>query len=87
MLDNVNALAEDGISEMQEHSRKLIRICEKSLQLSGRTLRKIPFLAHALFLSTQNVTLEMFLEAMDLAVDKEHKDRKLFSIKQESSPQ
>lgn len=77
----------DGPCEMQEHSRKLIRICENSINLSGRTLRKIPFLAHALFLTSQNVTLEMFLEAMDLAVDKEHKDRKLFSIKQESSSQ
>lgn len=85
MLDNVNALVEDGCSEMQEHSQKLIRICDKSMHLSGRTLRKIPFLAHALFLTSQNVTLEMFLEAMDLAVDKEHRDRKLFLVKQENS--
>lgn len=70
---------------MQEHSQKLIRICDKSMHLSGRTLRKIPFLAHALFLTSQNVTLEMFLEAMDLAVDKEHRDRKLFLVKQENS--
>uniref|UniRef100_A0A672J7D1 Pachytene checkpoint protein 2 homolog n=1 Tax=Salarias fasciatus TaxID=181472 RepID=A0A672J7D1_SALFA len=62
-------------SEMSKHSLKLRNIALKSKGLSGRALRKLPFLAHALFVKTPTVTLERFLEAMSLAVDKQKEEK------------
>ncbi|XP_015773372.1 PREDICTED: pachytene checkpoint protein 2 homolog [Acropora digitifera] len=47
----------------------------KSHGLSGRTLRKIPFLAHAGHIQTQSVTLPVFLSALSRTVDKQFEDR------------
>merc|ERR1712048_930583 len=57
----------------------LTKVSEKSYGLSGRTLRKIPFLAHALFVRTSNVSLKSFLTALDMAVEKQLKDRERLS--------
>lgn len=57
------------------YSLTLYNIAEKSLGLSGRTLRKLPFLAHALHLQGSPVTLEAYLEALSLAVDRQLKDQ------------
>ncbi|KAK3750322.1 hypothetical protein RRG08_010426 [Elysia crispata] len=57
------------------YSLTLYNIAEKSLGLSGRTLRKIPFLAHALHLQGSPVTLEVYLDALTLAVDTQFRDQ------------
>ncbi|KAJ3598623.1 hypothetical protein NHX12_002128 [Muraenolepis orangiensis] len=62
-------------SEVSENSLILRNIAKKSKGLSGRTLRKLPFLAHALFVKTPTVTLEGFLEAMDQAIAKQKVDK------------
>ncbi|XP_054638882.1 pachytene checkpoint protein 2 homolog isoform X1 [Dunckerocampus dactyliophorus] len=62
-------------SEVSEHSLTLRNIAVKSKGLSGRALRKVPFLAHALFVKTPSVTLEKFLVAMDQAVDKQKEEK------------
>ncbi|KAM9783250.1 pachytene checkpoint protein 2 homolog [Neosynchiropus ocellatus] len=62
-------------SEVSEHSLTLWNIALTSKGLSGRALRKAPFLAHALFVKTPTVTLERFLEALDLAVKQQQKER------------
>ncbi|PSN54097.1 hypothetical protein C0J52_03118 [Blattella germanica] len=46
--------------------------------LSGRTLRKIPFLAHAYYVQTPHVSLEDFIQAMQKAVSKQISDRQEF---------
>ncbi|XP_068616527.1 pachytene checkpoint protein 2 homolog [Brachionichthys hirsutus] len=60
-------------SEVSEHSLYLRDIALKSRGMSGRALRKLPFLAHALFVKTGAVSLVRFLEALDQAVVK-HKE-------------
>nr|XP_057941195.1 pachytene checkpoint protein 2 homolog [Doryrhamphus excisus]XP_057941196.1 pachytene checkpoint protein 2 homolog [Doryrhamphus excisus]XP_057941197.1 pachytene checkpoint protein 2 homolog [Doryrhamphus excisus] len=62
-------------SEVSGHSLTLRDIAVKSKGLSGRALRKVPFLAHALFVKAPSVTLEMFLVAMDQAVDKQKEEK------------
>ncbi|XP_067365939.1 pachytene checkpoint protein 2 homolog isoform X2 [Channa argus] len=67
-------------SDVSEHSLILRKIAVKSKGLSGRALRKLPFLAHALFvkfvcMQTPTVTLESFLDAMDQAVDKQREEK------------
>ncbi|GFO34033.1 pachytene checkpoint 2-like protein [Plakobranchus ocellatus] len=57
------------------YSLTLYNIAEKSLGLSGRTLRKLPFMAHALHLQGCPVTLELYLEALSLAVDRQFRDQ------------
>ncbi|XP_037310607.2 pachytene checkpoint protein 2 homolog [Pungitius pungitius] len=64
-----------AMSEVSEHSLSLRDIAVRSKGLSGRALRKLPFLAHALFVMTPTVTLEMFLEAMRQAVDKQMEEK------------
>ncbi|KPP74392.1 pachytene checkpoint protein 2-like [Scleropages formosus] len=63
---------ENNVSEL---SLILRDIAAKSKGLSGRALRKLPFLAHALFVKTPTVTLERFLEAMDQAVNKQIEEK------------
>ncbi|MED6257035.1 hypothetical protein ATANTOWER_007342 [Ataeniobius toweri] len=61
-------------SEVSEHSLKLKNIAVKSKGLSGRALRKLPFLAHALMVKTPTVSLDKFLEAMCRTVDKQREE-------------
>lgn len=52
-----------------EHSKELLKICELSVGLSGRSLRKVPFIAHALFAKTETVPIDVFLCCMKQAVE------------------
>lgn len=56
-------------------SLELLEIARKSHGLSGRTLRKIPFLAHARHVQTPAVALAAFLSALSWTVDKQFEDR------------
>lgn len=48
----------------------LLDIAKKAHGLSGRSLRKLPLLAHAWFVKCHQIDLATFLEALDDAVDK-----------------
>ena len=64
------------------NSLKLWKVAAKCAGLSGRTIRKIAFLALALFSNASvrgNVTLEETLVSLDKAVDRQLKDRDDFS--------
>ena len=62
-----------GYTETHEtkHSLLVLELSRESVGFSGRTLRKIPFLAQALFLQTKHCTLSKFLRAMHLAVQRQ----------------
>jgi len=60
-------------------SLRLWKIAELSEGLSGRTLRKLPFLAHALYLQADSTGLERYLEALHLAVKKQFLEREQLS--------
>lgn len=62
------------MSYIEEFSWKLLNICRASVGLTGRALRKMPFLAHALYLSGESISLSQFLTALQLAVDKRKKE-------------
>jgi len=62
-------------SNATRSSLKLYEIASKSQGLSGRTLRKLPFMAHALYLQGCPVSLDEYLEAMSKAVDHQFKER------------
>lgn len=57
-----------------KHSLMLLEISQESFGLSGRTLKKIPFLAQALFIHTKKSTLAQFLRAMHYAIEKQKED-------------
>lgn len=61
-----------------EYSKELLKVCELSAGFSGRTLRKVPFIAHALFSSNDCITLQEFLNHMIEAVNYLRKERKHF---------
>jgi len=78
--ESVFALRSLEISGYSENSATqlslLLRdIAIKSQGLSGRTLRKLPFLAHAFFVQKSTVELNTFLLALAKAVDKQFADR------------
>ncbi|NXU93537.1 PCH2 protein, partial [Xiphorhynchus elegans] len=54
----------------------LKEISRRSEGLGGRVLRKLPFLAHALYIQSPSVTMTTFLQALSLAVDKQFEERK-----------
>ncbi|XP_785120.1 pachytene checkpoint protein 2 homolog [Strongylocentrotus purpuratus] len=57
----------------------LLKIAKESVGLSGRTLRKLPFLAHAMFLQTSHVSLPDFLTALQQIVIKQFEERESLS--------
>ncbi|XP_045422466.1 pachytene checkpoint protein 2 homolog isoform X2 [Lemur catta] len=67
---------ENNVSKL---SLLLSDISRKSEGLSGRVLRKLPFLAHALYVQVPTVTIEGFLQALSLAVDKQFEERQKLS--------
>ncbi|CAD7082574.1 unnamed protein product [Hermetia illucens] len=78
-LDNFERI--DDISDCTEHelSMKLLKIAEQSIGLSGRTLRKIPFLAHSLLVENDVIVLNDFLNALKLSLQNHLKDTKALS--------
>ncbi|KAL1495027.1 hypothetical protein ABEB36_010513 [Hypothenemus hampei] len=77
IIDSAESVAfQNNSLSTNENAVKLLKICEKSTDLSGRTLRKIPLLAQALFINTKPSTLGDFLDAMEKAVETEHQERK-----------
>ncbi|XP_062423962.1 pachytene checkpoint protein 2 homolog isoform X3 [Rhea pennata] len=64
---------ENNVSRL---SLVLKEISRRSEGLSGRVLRKLPFLAHALYIQSPSVTMTTFLQALSLVVDKQFEERK-----------
>lgn len=63
-------------SKQTEQCRRLVALSVKSVGLSGRTLRKLPFLAHALHLQNETASLPEYLEALQEALRKHERDEK-----------
>lgn len=55
-------------------SLELQNIAKASVGLSGRTLRKLPVIAHAIYVQTPTVTLERFLHALSCSVERHLKE-------------
>ncbi|XP_041353322.1 pachytene checkpoint protein 2 homolog [Gigantopelta aegis] len=53
----------------------LRNVAIKSESLSGRTLRKLPFIAHAVFVQAPSICLEDFIAALSKAVDRQFQER------------
>eukprot|EP00771_Trimastix_marina_P001907 gnl/Trimastix_PCT/3017.p1 GENE.gnl/Trimastix_PCT/3017~~gnl/Trimastix_PCT/3017.p1 ORF type:complete len:435 (-),score=131.67 gnl/Trimastix_PCT/3017:1-1305(-) len=53
----------------------LHRVADSTEDLSGRALRKLPFLAHAAFIQAPSCTLHQFLNALQLVAQREKEDR------------
>ncbi|XP_071812724.1 pachytene checkpoint protein 2 homolog [Apostichopus japonicus] len=68
-------------NDATKHSLRLREIAQESYGLSGRTLRKLSFLAHALFIRSHTVTLEEFLEALQRSVLKQFEERQDLVVK------
>ncbi|XP_046748007.1 pachytene checkpoint protein 2 homolog isoform X3 [Diprion similis] len=73
---DISHLKANGYEEncTTRQSLKLLELSRESVGLSGRALRKIPFLAHSLYLRTKTANLSQFLRAMHLAVTKHKED-------------
>jgi len=56
-------------------SRELLNFAVSCEGLSGRTLRKLPFLAHAFFVQAPSSTYEQYMWALNLALAKEKQGR------------
>lgn len=64
----------DDDSEVNKNSLKLAVLSRQCNGFSGRTLRKLPLLAHAWFVTTDQITLNQYLVALGLAIDKNLSD-------------
>lgn len=62
-------------NEVTKDSLQLRDIAIKSYGLSGRTLRKLPFIAQAMYVQKFEVSLQDFLIALDQAVMQQFKER------------
>lgn len=62
-------------NDVTKDSLQLREIAVKSHGLSGRSLRKLPFIAHAVYVQKEKVTLPEFLIALDKAVQQQFKER------------
>eukprot|EP00698_Gefionella_okellyi_P009065 TRINITY_DN2277_c0_g1_i1.p1 TRINITY_DN2277_c0_g1~~TRINITY_DN2277_c0_g1_i1.p1 ORF type:complete len:359 (-),score=73.20 TRINITY_DN2277_c0_g1_i1:42-1118(-) len=64
-------LAQQQAGQMTWSTATLFGIAAKCHGLSGRALRKLPFLAHSFYVQSETVTRERFFEALSLAADRE----------------
>ena len=62
-------------SDVTHCSVILREICYLTQGLSGRTIRKLPFLAHALFIKDKMTNLPNFLCGLESAVRKQIQER------------
>lgn len=62
------------------NSKALLQIVQKSNSLSGRTLRKLPFLAIALYGPSIPIDIKQYLICLEKAVDKQMEDNKYFNV-------
>lgn len=53
-----------------DHSFELFKIAKKCVGLSGRSLKKIPFLAFALFVQSETITMAEYLLALNASAQK-----------------
>ncbi|OXU26680.1 hypothetical protein TSAR_012578, partial [Trichomalopsis sarcophagae] len=76
IIEDYQYLKMQGFQENQQtkYSIRVLQLCKQSEGMSGRTLRKIPFLAHALFMSMNQNKLKNFLAAMVHAIEKQKTD-------------
>lgn len=75
-------LTEDGKWD-SENAVALLDLAKKAHgTITGRSLRKLPLLAHAWFIRRNQTDLPTFLEALDDAVDKHLSDTIRFTKKQ-----
>uniref|UniRef100_A0A1Q3EVE1 Putative thyroid receptor-interacting protein 13 n=1 Tax=Culex tarsalis TaxID=7177 RepID=A0A1Q3EVE1_CULTA len=65
---------------------RLEALAEQSVGLSGRSLRKVPFLAHALFVQRDETTLIKFLNAMRNAVRRMQADKSMLAAAAKRAP-
>lgn len=68
------ASSNNEVNQITIDGNHLSSIAELSKGLSGRTLRKLPLLAHAWFIRKDQVTPIEYLVALEEAVKKNHKD-------------
>lgn len=74
----------DRFSDLQKfhafsNGNILQQICKEAIGLSGRSLRKLPFLAHALYVKKEgSVTLREYLIALRSAVDFQKRSKQNF---------
>jgi len=77
-LTEVNALTSqhtDSTAISEDASASLYHCAVKAQGLSGRALRKLPFLAHAKFLRSKVVNLPKYCQALLEAIESEHAAR------------
>lgn len=73
----------DSLTADDKHEGLLKELAKRSKGLSGRTLRKLPFLAHATYCfnmefdCSQKIILADFLDSLLEALDKHHQDQQL----------
>ncbi|KAK6622356.1 hypothetical protein RUM44_002167 [Polyplax serrata] len=75
---------EEVLSEAMKRSEKLMKVAHLCKGLSGRTLRKVPFLTSTKFTNKATPSVAMFLEAM-IAVVEQHKKEQNHFFGQKSS--
>ncbi|KAK9693162.1 ATPase family associated with various cellular activities (AAA) [Popillia japonica] len=64
-FEDCESLKRKNCSSSDNMAKHLMDVSQASVGLSGRALRKIPFLAYALFLNGNSVNLEQFFEAIN----------------------
>lgn len=78
LAENTNEASQ---SAQLANSHLLLDIVKKSVNLSGRTLRKLPFLAIALFSEiVLPISIKQYLIYLDKAVEKQLEDNKYFNV-------
>ncbi|XP_054725851.1 pachytene checkpoint protein 2 homolog [Anastrepha obliqua] len=79
----IGIIKRQSLNEIDQHEGLLSALAERSIGLSGRNLRKLPFLAHAVHTASSDfdvdgkIDLCDFLDAMLEAIEQHHCDQKL----------
>lgn len=78
----IGIINEQSLKESDRHEGLLTALAKRSIGLSGRALRKLPFLAHAVHTASSDfdmngkIELSDYLDAMLAALEQHHEDQK-----------
>lgn len=78
MLPPINMYYKFEDSSVAEYSKELMALSETSVGFSGRTLRKLPFVALAINTKKKTLNINEFLHALMKAVQYHRKNEKYF---------
>lgn len=73
-ITHTETVGSTAVSSVVSPEDRLLHIAEQCSGYSGRSLRKLPLKAHAMYLQRKRVSLEQYLNAIAMTIEKQKQE-------------